>query len=389
LNFKMPPPLRVEWKSDVANWMLDAAVAFDACMHQCTPPDNCDSEDPIVVHIAVFRESDRPLGCAGEQLKPVPPEEMEIVAQPMVRRLKNQPLLSTRVGGWLARHKRRGKIIALIVVCISVLHVLDPGAETRKVQDPSDRDHLIDVRKQHPAVAMTLLALIAASLLLLAHDTSRSLLKLSVSFDALVIAGSAVMCVIAAVYETVQYAPVEMELDHFDVALLVMKGVATVMAHSSIGVVDAWTVAPRIKQLVTLFFTIAALVTYMIQRYLVSWSKHQMCDLYFQATCVTWQDVFLSALSNEIVFGIKLCVPFWYRRTYGLLTSYSIDPQRECYRGGRVCHHREGLFDQSHRFSTRHTLDTSTYKVDPVDADGHTPYVANITSDTWSDSFSI
>jgi len=67
-NTELEPWLAVEWDRQ-PEWMLNAAIAFDAALKTCDGPDDADPLDKIVVYISVFRESQRPAHCNGVLLR--------------------------------------------------------------------------------------------------------------------------------------------------------------------------------------------------------------------------------------------------------------------------------------------------------------------------------
>lgn len=348
--------------------MLDAAIAFDAALHQCQPPPYLNDSEALIVHVSVFRESERPEKYYGEPLPPTPPGEIKAVGQPMVRRMRSVPCLHTRFGALLEEHNMITKLLGTCAVFLVAAVVIDPGAVHTKFKDPGT-ESMVDVIKSHPAVVLVRSCLFAAGLFLVFHRISWDLLKLcAFSFDSVMIVVSSAFCEFALHSEQMRLRAMMGDLNHLDVALVVVFSLLRIAGHGVVSVMDAWTISVRAKIAVLAPFTISLSFSYVKQRFLRQWSHKQYCYSPV-ASCTTWQNIYLSFLANEIVFSLKLLVPYVRQRTYGILKIGVIDPNTECYHNGRVSRRdASNVFQVENAESLAHTdarkihqFDTDTF----------------------------
>jgi len=127
--------LRIEWEKDPEEWMREAAIAFHSALHYCQRPDDKDVHDRTVIHVRVFKESERPQNCNGTSLSPPEEGQHEIIASQMVRRVTTYPVLWTWLGQRLSSCNMLKLSLAMSVFGLVALHMVEPGAETVKVPD--------------------------------------------------------------------------------------------------------------------------------------------------------------------------------------------------------------------------------------------------------------
>jgi len=342
--------------------MWNAALAFDASLHISSPPDGTECQDKIVVHVSTFKESERPASCKGVTLPPANLGEYEVIANPMVKRVTSQPVLWTKVGQWL---NSRGLLTAALagVVCILVgIFLVDPGASKFKVDDTAKHTQkTVDVHKPHTYVLLSHIILFSSALFFVFHRISKELLRFSAGFDSAVIASSCAFCEVALLHEIVRnYHVGNVPLPTTDTILYATRSVLTVIAHFSVSVMDAWMFNVWGKMGVLIPFILCLSIFYVKQRWGMRWSQEQTCEF---GECTTWQGVYLSFLQNEIVFGLKLLLPYLRGYSYAVLNFKAIDPERELYKRRRESLKRSQRSQQSHSSEHRQTsaLDGTTY----------------------------
>jgi len=118
-------------------------------------------------------------------------------------------------------------------------------------------------------------------------------------------------------------------LPSIDVVFYVTRSILNVIGHFTVSVADAWTLPIRGKLSVLIPLIITLAIHYLKQRFFVSWSKRETC---FHGECTTMQSVYLSFTRTELVFCLKLLLPYLKGHSYAVLNFKAIDPERELYK---------------------------------------------------------
>jgi len=275
----------------------------------------------------VFRESERPPSYFGDPLPESSTGVFEVVAQPMVRRMRVDSVLQTRIGQWLHARNMLTKLLGTCVVILVGLYMVDPGRTHLQIQDPYSENHMVDVIKSHPATLFTRCCLLTASLFLVFHQVSYDLFVMCIfSFDSLAMTTSTVLCEAALLYELMTIFTREDKFTTLDLMLQTAQAILTVIAHALVSAMDSWMVSVKSKMAVLVPFTLCLMFYYVEQRFVLSWSKREFCGFTY---CSTWQGIYLSSVVNEFIFGMKLCVPYLMGRQFAIVKSDSFNPLDE------------------------------------------------------------
>jgi len=212
--------------------------------------------------------------------------------------------------------------------------LLDPGASLFQVGDSAEHsDKRVDVVKPHTFVLLSHVILFSASLFLVFHKISKELLRFAFGFDSAVIVISCGVCEVALLHEIIKnYQVANIPLPTVDIVFYASRSILTMIAHFSVSVMDAWTFNTWGKMGVLIPFVVCLSTFYVKQRFVMQWSNRQTCLF---GECTTWQGVYLNALKNEIIFGVKLLLPYLQGRSYAVLRFLAIDPERELYKRQR------------------------------------------------------
>jgi len=319
--------LCVEWEKDPEEWMYNAALAFDSALHNCNAPDHTDLGDKTVVYIKVFKESERPGLCKGTSLPPPGEDHYEVIANPMVKKVSAKPVVDSR--------NLLTPALAGVVTTLVGIFLADPGASIFEVPDTQPHSNKnVNVLKPHTFTLLSHIILFSSALFFVFHKVSMDLLKLATGFDAAVIASSCAICEFALLHEIIQnYGVAKKDLPFIDIVFYATRSILTVAAHYCVSVMDAFKFKVWGKMGVLVPFVVCLSTFYLKQRFLMTWSDRRTCAF---GECTTMQGVYLSALKNEIIFGIKLLIPYLRGKTYAVLNFKAIDPERELYKRKRL-----------------------------------------------------
>jgi len=331
--------LRVEWEQQPEEWMLRAAIAFDTALHTCAAPDNTDLKDTTVIHICVFKESERQQNCKGTSLPPPEVGEHEILAHPMVSRVTEKPVLWTAFGQWLDSRGLLNFALAGAVFLLVALHIVGPGDKLTVADTVAYNTKSVTVVKPHAYVLVLHIILYTIGLYFAYHRISKDMLKLASGFEAAVIMSSCAVVEAVKLHELIyNYGVGNKLLPTIDIVLYAVRSTVRVASHYTVGCMDAWTGTICGKMGVLIPFIISLTWDYFKERWLGQWSKRERCEI---TECTTAQGLYLSFLKNEIIFALKLLVPYLRGRTFAVLNFRAIDPARELYIRQRS---RNGLF---------------------------------------------
>jgi len=339
--------LRIEWEKDPEEWMREAAIAFHSALHYCQRPDDKDVHDRTVIHVRVFKESERPQNCNGTSLSPPEEGQHEIIASQMVRRVTTYPVLWTWMGERLDSCRMLKVALATSVLGLVALHMMEPGATKVKVHDTVDpvilyNQTAVVVSKSSTSALLFHLVFYAFALYFVFHQISKDMLRLVTGFDSAVIVFSSAMCEITVFHELIYHYNVANKVfPAIDMILYVTRSLMRVTSHYTISVMDAWTFTTCGKMGVLIPFIISLSFAYFSQHLLGQWSRRETCAF---GECNTWKGVYLTFLKNEIVFAIKLLIPYLRGRSYAVLNFHAVDPEKEL-------HKRHKSVRQSHAIS--------------------------------------
>jgi len=328
--------LRIEWQKKPEEWMLDAAIAFDAAMHHCSAPDDMDVKDRTVIHIRVFKESERPQNCNGTSLPPPGKGEHELVAGMMVKRVKDKPVLWTLVGDRLSSCGMLNFALAAAVCGLVALHIMEPGADKVKVPDvvvPEKFYNQTAVVVVGPNVfsLMWHIVFYAFALYFVFHQISKDMLKLATGFDSAVIVFSCAMTEAAVLHELIFHlSRAHKVLPAINIILYVARSLMRITSHYTVSIMDAWTFDKYGKMGVLIPFIVSLSFAYITQRFKGQWSTRETCMAFGE--CNTWKGVYLSFLKNEIIFAIKLLIPYMRGHQYAVLKFHAIDSEKELFK---------------------------------------------------------
>jgi len=334
--------LRVEWEQQPEEWMLRAAIAFDTALHTCAAPDNTDLKDTTVIHICVFKESERQQNCKGTSLPPPGVGEHEILANPMVERVTEKPVLWTAFGQWLDSRGLLNFALAGAVFLLVALHIVGPGDKLTVADTVAYNTKSVTVVKPHAYVLVLHIILYTTGLYFAYHRISKDMLKLASGFEAAVIMSSCAVVEAVKLHELIyNYGVGNKYLPIIDIVLYAGRSIVRIASHYTVAISDAFTGTICGKMGVLIPFIISLTFDYFKERFLGEWSKRERCEL---TECTTAQGLYLGFLKNEIIFALKLLVPYLRGRSYAVLNFRAIDPARELYIRQRS---RNGLFFSS------------------------------------------
>jgi len=261
--------VRVEWEVEPEEWMMSAAIAFDAALQICNTPDGFDLSDKTVVRVSVFKESERQARKRGTTVPPPEAGQNEIIASPMVRKVSTKPVLQTALGNWLVSQKLSSKILVAVVCLIVGIYSVNPGVTNFDISDTvSHNTETVSVIKPQLYTLLSHCCLYCCAVYLVYHMVSKDLLRLAVGFDCAAIVIGCAMREVAMLHEIVKnYMVANEPLPSIDVVFYVTRSILNVIGHFTVSVADAWTLPIRGKLSVLIPLIITLAIHYLKQRF--------------------------------------------------------------------------------------------------------------------------
>jgi len=233
------------------------------------------------------------------------------------------------LGQWMTSRGLFTWIIVGASCILAFLFTVDPGGTKFNVADTvSHNNELVDVSKQHTYVLLLEALLCLFGLYLLTHRISKDMLRLVIGFDAAVITIASATAQFSHMHELVKnYSAANKFLPTIDLILIAIRNLLLVMMSFCASVMDSWT-APRGAKISVLILFIITLIFAYLSSFLSVWSKRETC---FSGQCTTMKSVYLSSVRLEIIFAVKLLLPYARGHSYALLRFKAINPTRELY----------------------------------------------------------
>jgi len=350
--------------------MLPAAAAFDVAIHHSCPPRSPkNSSDAVVVHVTVFRESERPSACAGSSLVRLE-HNLQLVPEPMVYLVDTRPVLNTACGRWMIQHRMLKPAFACLVGILVILSMTGPGQTKKKVPDPNDEKNIVEVVKPSLVTLAAKISVIFAIQFFAAHISCRSLLRITATyFEPLMIIISALMGEIAEQAEMYLVYPHPTEFTGIFIAFATLHGVGKTLIHVLLALSDALIIRKRWKLWVALAFAASLAFLYFRSRYVRTWSKTQLCAWSF---CMTPGHLHQVALFYELLFMLKLVGTYCLGYPYAVLRASFISSAYRPYASEALdaitlwWEKAFGLTSES-RMSMRHSLLWGTPRISGVE----------------------